>query len=540
MIMAIILAVFWSALVIWRIRLLARFFQLEEYKSGRFLRWVMARRERFLPTQFVIGILVGIGATAMLIVLEVEANIIHLLAWSLAGVVVVWPTPAKEIKKRFVATQRASRLLGAAFVVAVLINVSVALLISEDGSGSLFAIGMIGLITYGMAPLALPVGNALMYPVEATLRWGFRSKARRRLEQAGPVVIGVTGSYGKTSTKDYIAHILAGRFKVLVTPKSYNTVMGICITINNDLEPSAGYQYLVVEMGAYVRGEIRRICELTHPQISVVTAVGPQHLERFGSIENIVEAKYEIIKGLPPDGVGVFNADDPHVREMAGRGYPQTIHLVSYADEPGDKPRLVARNVQHTMDGLKFDVLDRATGAVRSFNTQLVGLHNVTNVLLATMVACHLGMPLNEIAMRVASLVPTEHRLKRTTLPNGIVVLDDAYNTNPVGAISAMQVLSLYQEGRRVLITPGMVELGPLQEEENEKLGRAATEYCTDIILVGAEQTRPIQRGVRSTDFDLEHLLVVDTVQEAIDWYQRELKRGDAILFLNDLSDNYL
>jgi UDP-N-acetylmuramoyl-tripeptide--D-alanyl-D-alanine ligase len=148
-------------------------------------------------------------------------------------------------------------------------------------------------------------------------------------------------------------------------------------------------------------------------------------------------------------------------------------------------------------------------------------------------------MPLNEIAMRVASLTPSEHRLNRSTLPNGIVVLDDAYNTNPVGAISALQALSMYSV-RKVLITPGMVELGPLQDEENKKLGEAAAKYCTDIVLVGVEQTKPIVEGVKSTDFDLERLMVMDTVQEAIEWYQRELKSGDAILFLNDLSDNYL
>ncbi len=538
--MAILLALFWSGLVIWRIRLLARFFQLEEYKTGRFLRWVFAQRERYMPLRFVIGGLAGLALAVVLLAFDVEAAIVYLLVWVTAGAIIVWPEPAKEIKKRFVATQRAKRLLGGAFLMAALSNLVPTILFVENDDVGLFVVGLIGLVVYWLAPVALPIGNGVMYPIEETLRWGFRTKARRRLQQAGPTVIGVTGSYGKTSTKDYIAHILAGRFKVLATPKSYNTVMGICITINNDLEPTAGYQYFVIEMGAYIRGEIRRLCKLTHPQIGVVTAVGPQHLERFGSIENIVEAKYEIIEGLPADGVGVFNNDDPRVRQMAERGYPQTIYTVSCVDDPGERPRLTAKNIRHAVDGLTFEVVDRQTGDERVFNTQLVGLHNVTNILLAATVARYLDMPLNEIAMRVASLAPPEHRLKRTTLSNGIVVLDDAYNTNPVGAVSAMQVLNLHQEGRRVLITPGMVELGALQDQENEKLGRIATQYCTDIVLVGEDRTLPIQRGVRATDFDLDHLLVMDTVQQAIEWYQRELKSGDAILFLNDLSDNYL
>lgn len=539
---AILLAVIWSVLSIWQIRLLARFFQLEEYKSGRFVRWLMAKWERVAPMRFVVAGIGGLVLSGLMLAVGLDAVVIHTIWWIVVVIVIALPEPIKEVKKRFVATQRAKRLLGTAFGLAVVVNVGIAVILvsSQDKveAGSLLIVSVVGLVSYGMAPLALPTANAVMYPVEGTLRLRFRDKARRRLVEARPIVIGVTGSYGKTSTKDTIAHILSGRFKVLATPKSYNTLMGICIVVNNELTPQAGYQYFVTEMGAYVRGEIEQICELTKPQIGVVTAIGPMHLERFKTLENTVEAKYELIKALPQDGVGVFNGDDERVREMAERGYPDTRCCVSYGENPVDA-RLIAKNVRHTVDGLTFEVVDRETDEERTFNTRLIGQHQVTNILLAAMVARHAGMPLNEIGMRVASLTPSEHRLNRSTLPNGIVVLDDAYNTNPVGAVSALQALNMY-EGRRVLITPGMVELGPLQDEENRKLGEAAAEYCTDIVLVGVEQTKPIADGVHSTDFDEARLLVVDTVQEAIEWYQRELKSGDAILFLNDLSDNYL
>ncbi len=538
---AIGLAVLWGLLTIWRIRLLVRFFQLEEYKSGRFLRWLVSRRERVLPTRFLGGALVGFVIAGLLLSIGIRILALHVVWWVLVGGAIAWPEPVKEVKKHFVATQRAKRLLGTAFALGLLVNLVPAVLLRDDVEATtLEVVALAGLLSYGLSPLALPVANVLMYPVEGTLRWGFYRKARRRLEQANPIVIGITGSYGKTSTKDYVTHILKGRFRVLATPKSYNTVMGICITVNNHLDPTAGYQYFVVEMGAYVPSEIARICKLTNPQIAIVIAVGPQHLERFGSIERVGEAKYEIIEGLPPDGVGVFNADDPRVLAMAERSYPEIRYTVSCADIPGEESRLIAKNVHHTASGLTFDVVDRETNEERTFRTQLVGLHNVTNILLAAMVARHVGMPLNEIAMRVATLQPAEHRLKQTVLPNGITMLDDAYNTNPVGAVSALQVLGLHQTGRRVLVTPGMVELGALQEAENEKLGRAAADYCTDIVLVGPELTKPIQRGVLDAGFDEAHLHVMETVQQAMDWYQRELRQGDAILFLNDLSDNYL
>jgi UDP-N-acetylmuramoyl-tripeptide--D-alanyl-D-alanine ligase len=224
---------------------------------------------------------------------------------------------------------------------------------------------------------------------------------------------------------------------------------------------------------------------------------------------------------------------------MAERGHPQTRWLVSCVEEPLAEARLVGLDVRHTREGLEFSVLDRQTGEQQLFATTLIGLHNVTNILLATAVALQEGMNLKEIAMRVATLSAPDHRLRRNTLPNGVTILDDAYNTNPVGAANALQVLSLYEEGRRILITPGMVELGPLQAQENEKLGKLAAKYCTDIVLVGIEQTQPIQRGVKSTAFDTNHLLVVDTLKEAIDWYQSVVNTGDAVLFLNDLPDIY-
>jgi UDP-N-acetylmuramoyl-tripeptide--D-alanyl-D-alanine ligase len=539
---AILLAVIWSGLSIWRIRILARFFQLEEYKAKRFIRWLAGTRERVASTRFLVAGIGGLVVAGLMLAAGLESVVVHAILWIVVVIVIALPEPIKEIKKRFVATKRAKRLLGTAFGLAVVVNVGAALIIvsGQDAveAGSLLIVGGVGLVSYGLAPLALPTANVLMYPVEGTMRWMFREKARRRLAAAQPIVIGVTGSYGKTSTKDTIAHILSGRFKVLATPKSYNTLMGICIVVNNELEPHAGYQYFVTEMGAYVRGEIEQICELTKPQIGVVTAIGPMHLERFKTLDNTVTAKYELIKALPQDGVGIFNGDDERVRGMAERGYPDTRYCVSYGESPQDA-RLIAKNVRHTVDGLTFEVVDQESGEERTFSTRLIGQHNVTNILLAAMVARQAGMPLNEIGMRVASLTPSEHRLNRSTLPNGVVVLDDAYNTNPVGAVSALQALSMYK-GRRVLITPGMVELGTVQDEENTRLGEAAATYCTDIILVGVEQTKPIVEGVKRTDFDQTRLLVMETVQEAIEWYQRELQGGDAILFLNDLSDNYL
>jgi UDP-N-acetylmuramoyl-tripeptide--D-alanyl-D-alanine ligase len=543
--MSQILIVLWLAGIIWRIWQLARFFQIEGYDSARYLRWLAGRPARYILWRALIY--VGVAALTSLALnwFGQDTDAVYLLVWSAAAILGMWPERPKEVKQKFKLTPRAARLLVTAFALAVIVQIGAP--VSLDAALSLsdrtqFAvITGVGLAVCHLSPLALPLANLIMYPVEASFRRIFRARARHTLRRMAPVVIGITGSYGKTSTKEYLAHILNGRYRVLATPKSYNTLMGVCIVINNELATGGPVDYFIVEMGAYVRGEIRAICKLAKPQISLLTAIGPQHLERFGSIENTVKAKYEIIEALPPDGVGVFNWDNHHVRALYEKGYPANRIAVTWENaDHATQLRLLARNVQLAADGLEFDITDTQTDDTVRFNTRLIGRHNVTNILLAAAVARHLGMPLTEIAVRVASLEAPEHRLQRKTLPGGITVIDDAYSANPVGARNALDILALHQNGRRVLITPGIVELGELQDQENEKLGRHAAQVCSDIVLVGIDQTRPLQRGIRQAGFDEDHLFVYDTREEAIAWFQTRLREGDTVLFLNDLPDTYL
>jgi UDP-N-acetylmuramoyl-tripeptide--D-alanyl-D-alanine ligase len=543
--MTAFLIVLWLVGIMLRIWRLARFFQIEGYDSRRYLRWLAGRIDRIVVVRALVSVgVAGVAALALELTGQ-ESAPLYLAIWGVAGVMAVWPEPVKEIKQKFKLTQRAIRLLIAAYGLAVAIHVSAVglagALVGMDTLAEFAVYTLIGLVTYHLSPLILPLANLIMHPVEAGFRWMFRQRAAATLRRANPVVIGITGSYGKTSTKEYLAHILNGRFRAYATPKSYNTLMGVCIAINNDLSNDSGYDYFIVEMGAYVPGEIAGICDLVKPQISIVTAVGPQHLERFGSLENTARAKYEIIAALPPEGAAVFNWDDPYVRAMYERGYPQNRIGVTWQNtDLATQLRFHARDIRATVDGLRFDVVDTLTGEEQPITTRLVGQHNVTNILLAIATARHLGMSLGEIALRVASLEPAEHRLQRRMLPGGVTVIDDAYSANPVGAQNALNVLSLYRAGRRVLITPGMVELGPIQDEENRKLGRLAAQVCTDIILVGEDQTRPIQQGIRETGFPADRLQVYDTREEAIAWFNTALQPGDTVLFLNDLPDTYL
>jgi UDP-N-acetylmuramoyl-tripeptide--D-alanyl-D-alanine ligase len=544
----IALATVWFFGTAWRVYRQAHFYQLEEYKSGRYLRWLFAERVRLLPTR-PLGA-VGLGLVFMLTTDSIPQGFSlmpYIVAFVSAGVAVA-PAPQGRVKKPFVRTPRATRLLVASwlsvgvFLLIALMSLLTPERLESDRTSALVTQG-IGALAFLGAPFFLILGNQLAYPIEAFLRYRFVQKARGVLSVIKPKVVGITGSYGKTTTKNYLRDILNGRYKTYATPKSYNTMMGVCIAINNDLADDYSVEYFICEMGAYVRGEIQRICDLTPPDIGIVIEVGPQHLERFGSLENIAIAKYELIKNVHPQGLGVFNWDNPYTRAMYERGYPKYRIAVSTQVDPANvqnaSPRLVASHITETLDGLSFAVTDTLTGENVLMQTAVVGEHNVMNILLASAVALHEGMTLAQVAQRVRLLQPAESRLVRQTNEKGVVVINDAYSANPVGALSSLKVLGMYQGGRRLLITPGMIELGDQHEKENHRLGVLATQYATDIILVGEKQTAPIQDGVRSTAFPPERLQVVEHVADAIAWYQANLRQGDVVLLLNDLPDTY-
>lgn len=537
-----IAALMWTTGACLRILHQTLFLQLEEYQGDRYLRWLLERRSRWLPRRPLLTWLVG---TALMLLLA-EAPDSQFPAFLAIAVALpaAWPEAGGEVKKGFRPTWRARRLLLTAWL---LMLPAAWLLLAVAGSdvGDVWRPPLLttaGLLLLLLAPLLLVCANLLLRPLEATLRRRFVARARQLLAEAGPLVIGITGSYGKTSTKVILQHILNGRFRAGATPKSFNTLMGVCLAINRQLGDDRSLDYYIVEMGAYVRGEIAEICELARPAISLVTAIGPQHLERFGSIENIVSAKYEIVSALPPDGLAVLDRDDPHLRGMAARGHPASILTISCetppAGAPADDPRLVATDIVESLAGLRFAVEDRSSGEAAAFTTVLLGRHNVTNILLAAAVARHEGMSLREIARRVSSLQPVEARLEREQTATGITIINDGYSANPAGARHALRVLGMHP-GRRLLITPGMVELGDLMDAENRALGVEVARYASDVILVGEQNTGPLREGLLQAGFATDRLHIMATLTEAIAWYETRLAAGDAVLFLNDLPENW-
>lgn len=540
------LAAIWLAGTAYRIYKQARYYQIEEYMSPRYLRWVISDTARVLPVRPIGAWFIGTAIGFLMG--EAPGSFLPIVIASIAGLIAIIPPSEGEIKKKFVRTQRATRIIVTAIVLSVVVDMLSLWVLSNITLPDMLIIHVaivsaLSLLIFLLAPVWLMLGNILMSPVESYMRQRFLKQAQQVLDTIRPKVIGITGSYGKTTTKNYLRDIMSVRYRTYATPKSYNTLMGISLAINRDLAEDYSVEYFISEMGAYVPGEITRICQLTPPDISIVTEVGPQHLERFGTLENVKIAKYEIIKNLPPDGVAVFNWDNDYIQQMIALDYPSTRIAVSknlsLKTARQENVLWIATDIQETLQGLTFTIINTATNEQETLTTAIVGEHNVTNLLLATATAYHEGIPLRDIAFRIRTLQPAESRLVTQTTAQGITIINDAYSANPVGVVSALKVLGMYQTGKRLLITPGMIELGELQDAENQKLGTLATEYATDIILVGKQQTAPLLKGIQSTSFDPSRIHVTDTLAEAVEWYQSHLKAGDTVLFLNDLPDTY-
>jgi UDP-N-acetylmuramoyl-tripeptide--D-alanyl-D-alanine ligase len=380
-------------------------------------------------------------------------------------------------------------------------------------------------------PFFIFIAALITKPYEDYVHRYFIKLAQKKLERMPDLtVIAITGSYGKTSTKFMIRDLLSERFSVCSTPGSYNTPMGICKVINNDLE--AHHQILVLEMGARYEGNIGELCDIVEPNIAVVTNVGLAHLETFGSQDAIARTKSTIVKRTKPNGKAVLNADDNRVEAMAN--LRDDIEIIKVGLEKGE---IIGADIQYDQKGMQFSA---SMGEhAETFRTKLLGAHNVQNMLLAIGVAQTFDMRLTTMATAAGRMEPVEHRLELKQ-QGDLTVIDDAFNSNPVGAKNAVAILTQFNSGRRIIITPGMIELGDIQEEKNREFGEQIGQAALDlVILVGRNQTKPIKEGILATDFDPLKLKTAASLSEANTLLQEFAQSGDIVLYENDLPDSF-
>ena len=375
--------------------------------------------------------------------------------------------------------------------------------------------------------LFVGLANRINTPIENKIAKGFVKDAQRRLaERPDLTVVGITGSYGKTSVKNFLSALLAVKYNVLMTPGSYNTTMGVVRTVREMLRPS--HQVFIAEMGAKQVGDIQEICDLVHPTYGILTSIGEQHLETFGSVENIIATKFELVDAIPETGMAFLNYDNEYIRN---RGV--SVPSLTYGDaDSGAAYRYSDMTVD--LHGCQF-TLTAPNGESCRYTTHLLGAHNIQNLAGCMALAHHLGISLQEMVYPIRLLKPVEHRLQ--LLPNGYI--DDAYNSNPAGFRSALDTLAGFS-AQRVLVTPGMVELGERQDALNRDLGEYAATRCDWAVLVGERQAPPLKEGLLAGGFPEERIYVAATLKDGLRFVNNLPREGERIVLLeNDLPDNF-
>ena len=363
----------------------------------------------------------------------------------------------------------------------------------------------------------------------------FRRQAVNKLKSMPHLkIIGITGSYGKTSTKNILTDILNVKYNAFKTDKSINTFNGIMITINNKL--SKFDDIFVTEMGAYVKGEINGLCKLVNPKYGIITNIGNAHLETFGSEENIKNGKMELIEYLPSDGIGILNSDDINQKDYKIKN-PNKCDIVWIGIEKSNVDYR-ATDIKYNNKGAQFNLVIKNDKKKYKFETSLLGKHNIYNILSSIALSHKLGLTIDDIILGVKRVKPVEHRLELKKFAK-FYQIDDAYNSNPVGAKSALDTLSL-MDGYKVVVTPGMIELGDREKELNKIFGEQIADVADKVILVGKKQTKPIYDGLINKKYKKENIIVINNVVEAYNLINNiKTKKEIYALFENDLPDTY-
>lgn len=528
-----------------------RMFQQNSYRPERFLRWWFGPKNAysaFLAWLMPLPVKIPLAVTARVKRLFVTDALLTLLLSGLGvwGVVALCGAVTPETGCPVGAGHDAS--LGSAS------NVTPGLIggLPWGGWSLVLAVFCVSAVLLMASKWVLLLANAVNQPIEKAIsRWYYNDAKRMLRAHKDLIIIGVTGSYGKTSTKNFLYRILSQKYNTLVTPGNFNTTLGVVRTVREQLQPH--HQVFIVEMGAKQPGDIREICDLVHPTIGIVASVGPMHLETFGSFENIQKTKFELVRALPASGFAAINADSPGIASYAD--VPTHCRVLRYGVRNGDfRAQNLSYSTQGSSFGLSYEAFPGMAAASETMTTHLLGESNIQNIVGACAVASYLGVTPVQQKRAIAQLQQVENRLF-VSRQGAVTVINDAYNSNPEGAAMALDVLRDIQGGKKILITPGFVELGSRQESACRELGYKAAS-CADILIVVNQLNRDaIVAGARQAIAEAsagpsaeaghpvrlteENIRCMDDLTLVFEALPHILQAGDVVLYENDLPDTF-
>lgn len=530
--LAIIAIIFLIILLAFEFKRNVTMLQQNSYRPERYYKWLRLSGDSTSYPRL-IGIFIFLFCLS-----SFNAKRVSLLILIVFAICLIALLAKKKYKKPLVYTKRVIRIL-TVIALQVAIVCAGALLITHYGlfgkTNLLYAGAVTLLFVYVISHIFIFSTLFVLSPVERHINNKFYKSAKNKLAGMPDLkIIGITGSYGKTSTKHYLFRILNSEYETLMTPGSFNTTLGVVRTVNEYLKPY--HEAFIVEMGAKQKGDIKEICDLVKPSIGIITAVGPQHLETFKTIENVRDTKFELVDSLPHNGLAVLDND----YEIIAKRQVNNCHSLRYGCENVCKSAdYVATDIKYTQSGTIFK-LQCPDGQLIEFETPLLGEYNISNLVAAIITAHKLGVPEDKIKISVGMMEPVEHRLEIRRFANGLTIIDDAFNSNPKGASMAVEVLKNMTGGRRIIITPGMIELGEeqyrLNKEFGYKIAGAGIEYTA---IVGHYNKEAILEGLTEGGCSADNILFFDTFLDANAWMTAFATPGDIVLIENDLPDTF-
>ena len=505
------------------------------YKSGAYIKWLKRKDNVYLSRLSMLSILSVLGFLLINMALSFIDHVLIKYAGFLVYflfLAIYFTGEKKKSKVPLVFTKRMIRLI-VTFILLTVIS-SVLLIWLVNFIAIPFKFNLLAKFRYAIlcfCPIAVPYLVVLAYvinePIEKRINRSYVLKAKENLSKSEELIkIAITGSYGKTSVKQILSSILSEKYNVLATPESYNTPMGIAKTVNRLNE---NHQVFICEMGAKRVGDILELSNMVEHNIAVITGITYQHLETFGSLENVIKTKSEILKNF--NGMAFISSDNKYTVDVYNNA---TCEKYLAGLNKTDNSFVYAKDVTYYENGSEFTLVCGSESV--KVKTVLLGENGVQNIVLASSVALKLNMSLAEISFAISKMGYVPHRLELIKNQNGSYIIDDGYNSNPVGINQAIKALKAFS-GKKYVVTPGMVELGHAERGLNFKLGELLSSVCDGVILVGRSGSLQIREGLLSSEYPLDKIFMAKNLEDAKTYLSGLLKEGDVVLFENDLPD---
>jgi len=403
------------------------------------------------------------------------------------------------------------------------------LLLKSRFSGKEFYLGLV-LVDF-LAPIIFSLLILAFQPLTVILRNRVLAKARKKREEfKNLTVVAITGSYGKTSTKEFLATILSGKQKVLKTEKHQNSEIGISQCILEKLKPE--HEIFICEMGAYRQGGIKLLCDITKPKIGILTGINEQHLGTFGSLEKIIETKFELIKSLPENGIAILNYDNELIKERVESIKYKVSGIKYQAYKVSEKKLCSAKKlikdlvVEKTF--LSFKMVSEKGESI-NFRVNLAGKQNIENLVLAISCAKELGMSLEEITRACQKIRPLEKTMELKEGRGGVLIIDSSYSANPEGVMAALEHLKLFS-GRKIIVMPCLIELGKASKEIHQKIGEKIGEAVDLAIITTKDRFQEIRMGAIKTGLKEENILFLDSPEKIFEKLKPDCVAPNVIL----------